>query len=58
LELIVYHNINTEKSIPAKRNVNHVPLDDTLIVVADDSVLPAPDALLDLKEFPANSRLS
>jgi len=68
LELIVDHSSNTERSIPAKRSVHHVPLDDTLVVVAKESVLPAPmlvlklllapDVLLDPEEFPANSRLS
>jgi hypothetical protein len=58
LKLIVHHSINTERRIPAKRRVHNVPLDDTLMVVADDFLLPvlalalalgpAPDALLEL----------
>jgi len=37
-ELIVqvHQSINTEISIPAKRSAHHVPLDDTLMVVADE----------------------
>jgi len=65
LELTVHHSINTERSIPAKRNVHNVPLDDTLIVVVDEFLLPAAvvlalalgraaDALLEeLEELPA-----
>ena len=53
---MVHHNINTERSIPARRRVHSVPLDDTLTVVADDFLLPelvpelgpAPAALLEL----------
>jgi len=62
------YSTNTERNIPIKRSVHHVPLDDTMIVVADDPVLPAPvlvlklgltpDVLFDPEEFPANSRLS
>ena len=58
LKLKVHHSINTERSIPAKRTVHNVPLDDTLMVVADDFLLPvlalalalgtAPDELLEL----------
>ena len=52
---MVHHNINTERSIPARRRVHSVPLDDTLTVVADDFLLPelvpelgpAPAALLE-----------
>jgi hypothetical protein len=57
-KLIVHHSINTERSIPADRRVHNVPLDDTLMVVADDFLLlvlalalalgAAPDALLEL----------
>jgi hypothetical protein len=58
LKLIVHHSINKERSIPADRRVHNVPLDDTLMVVADDFSLlvlalaqalgPAPDPLLEL----------
>jgi len=57
LKLIVHHSIDTERSIPAKRRVHNVPLDDTLIEVADDllpslalalALGPALDALLAL----------
>jgi hypothetical protein len=41
LKPIVHHNINTERTIPAKRRVHNVPLDDTRIEVADDCLLPA-----------------
>ena len=57
LKLVVHHSIDTEKSIPAKTRVHNVPLDDTLMVVADDFLLPelalalalgpAPDVLLE-----------
>jgi hypothetical protein len=40
LRLIVHHSINTERRIPAKRRVHNVPLDDTLMVVADDFLFP------------------
>jgi len=40
-KLIVHHSTNTERSIPAKRRVHNVPLDDTLIEVADDCLFPA-----------------
>ena len=33
---IDHHSINTERSIPSNRRVNNVPLDDTLMVLADD----------------------
>ena len=66
LELIVYHSINTERSIPTKRRAHDIPLDDVLMVVADDSLLPAlapvlalgptPDALLDPEELPMTAR--
>jgi len=68
LELIVHHSINTERSIPAKGSVHNAPLGDSLIMVVDDSVLPAPvlvlklglapDVSLDPDEFPENSRPS
>ena len=48
-KLKVYHSINTERSIPANRRVYNVPLDDTLMLVADDDLLPdlaLPDELL------------
>jgi hypothetical protein len=58
LELIVHHSINAERTIPAKRRVHNVPPDDTLMVVADDFLLPVlelelalglePDALLEV----------
>jgi hypothetical protein len=50
-KLIVHHSINTERSIPAKRRVHNVSLDDSLIVVALSALAlalalgPAPDAL-------------
>ena len=45
-ELIV-HSVNTERSMPAKRSVHHVPLDDTLMVVADDFL--SPELVLELE---------
>ncbi len=64
LEPIVHRSINAERSIPAKRNVDHVPLGDTPIVAANNFVLLAPvlvlklglapDVLLDPEEFPAS----
>jgi hypothetical protein len=57
LKLIVHHSIDTERSIPDKASVHNVPLDDTLMVAADDFLLPelalalalglVPDALLE-----------
>ena len=41
LKLIVRHSINTERSIPANVRVHNVPLDDALMVVADDFLSPA-----------------
>ena len=48
-KLIVHHSINTERSIPAKRRVHNVSLDDSLMVVALSAraLGPAPDALLE-----------
>ena len=40
LRLVVHHSIDTERSIPAKARVHNVPLDDTLMVAADDFLLP------------------
>jgi hypothetical protein len=40
LKLIVRHSIDTERSIPARTRVHNVPLDDTLMVAADDFLLP------------------
>ena len=37
----VWNGINTERSIPAKRRVCSVPLDNTWMAVADDFLLPA-----------------
>jgi hypothetical protein len=39
--LMVHHSINTERSIPAKKRVHSAPLDDTLMIAADDFLLPA-----------------
>jgi hypothetical protein len=39
-KLIVHHSINTERSIPAKMRIHNVSLDDSLMVVADDFLLP------------------
>ena len=61
LELTVHHIVSTERSIPANRSVHNVPPDDTLMVAAEDFLLPAlalelelgraPDPLID--ELPA-----
>ena len=58
LKLIVHHSINTERSIPAKRKVRSILLDNTLMVVTDDCLShalastqalgPAPDAVPEL----------
>jgi len=40
LELTVHHSIDTERSISTKRSVHNVLLDDTLMVVADEFLLP------------------
>ena len=57
LKLIVHHSINAERSVPIQRRVRNVPLDDTLMVVADDllpalalelALGPALDALLEV----------
>ena len=39
LDLIVHHSNNPERSIPAESRVHKVPLDDTLMVIADDFLL-------------------
>jgi hypothetical protein len=41
LKLIVHNNVSAGRRIPAKRKVHSVPLDDTLMVLADDFLLPA-----------------
>ena len=41
LKLVVHHSIDTDRSIPAKARAHKVPLDDTLMVTADDFLLPA-----------------
>jgi hypothetical protein len=56
VQIIVHHSVNTERSIPARRRVHNVPLDDTLTVVADDFLSPALEPLLELallEELPA-----
>ena len=39
-KLKVRHSIDTERSAPARRSVHNVPLDDTLMLVADDLLAP------------------
>lgn len=39
LDLIVHHSSNPERSIPAESIVHKVPLNDTLMVAADDFLL-------------------
>jgi len=46
-KLKVRHSIDTERSAPAKRSVHNAPLDDTLMLVADD-LLPELAPLLAL----------
>jgi hypothetical protein len=54
LDLIVHHSINPEKSIPAESRIHQVPLDNTLTVVAEDFLSPAPvlELLLGLEPVP------
>jgi hypothetical protein len=39
VEMIVHHSGNPERSIPAERRAHQVPLDDTLMVTADNFLL-------------------
>ena len=50
MNLTVHHNVNvnTGRSIPAKRRVHNARLDDTLMILADDVLLPALALLLPL----------
>jgi hypothetical protein len=54
LDLIVHHSINPEKSIPAESKVHQAPLDNTLTLVAEDLLSPAPvlELLLGLEPVP------
>ena len=48
LDPTVHHSSNTERTTPAERSVHKVPLDNTLMVTADDFLLLAPAVELEL----------
>jgi hypothetical protein len=54
LDLIVHHSIDPEKSIPAESRIHQVPLDNTVTLVAEDFLSPAPvlELLLGVEPVP------